>query len=323
MTLTTSDTSARLAEDGYVVVTDVFDAETDFEPIYAEWDGILSGIAESLLAAGVVESTHSEVPFAERLLTLCGETGSSFHQPFDISLPQKDITSDTPLHVGPAVFDLLTHDRLLDVVEGFIGPEIVSNPVQHVRMKPPGRVLGAERARSYLAARVPLHQDLGVLLPEADSSTILSCWVAVTDADEENGCMQVVPGSHRHDLYDHCPTEPQTGIPEHLLTLDDAVALPMRAGSVLFFGQNLVHGSLDNTSEDRVRISMDLRYQPAGQPSGRPHFPSFLARSRAHPEQVLRDPAVWADMWYEARDALSRGEIPAFTRWHADAPFCA
>ncbi len=40
-------------------------------------------------------------------------------------------------------------------------------------------------------------------------------------------------------------------------------------------------------------------------------------------ERVLRDPAVWAEMWYEARDALSRGEVPAFTRWHADAPFCA
>ena len=323
MTLTTSDARTQLAEDGYVVVADVFDAETDFAPIYDEWNDILDGIARPLVAEGAVRSTYAGLPFTERLLALCGETGSSFHQPFDISLPQKDITPDTPLHVGPAVFDLLTHDRLLDVVEGFLGPELVSNPVQHVRMKPPGRLLGPERARSYLAARVPLHQDLGVLLPEADSSTILSCWVAVTDADEENGCMQVLPGSHRLPLYDHCPTEPQTGIPEHLLTLDDAVALPMRAGSVLFFGQNLVHGSLDNTSENSVRISMDLRYQPAGQPSGRPHFPSFLARSEAHPERVLRDPAVWAEMWYEARDALSRGEIPAFTRWHADAPFCA
>jgi len=321
--LTASDTRARLAEEGYVVVEDVFDPATDFAAITAEWDEILDGIAEGLLADGAIRSTHAGMPFAPRLLALCAETGRSFHQPFDISLPQKDITRDTPLHVGPAVFELLTHEALLDVVEGFLGPELVSNPVQHVRMKPPGRVLGAERARSYLAAKVPWHQDLGVLLPEADDATVLSCWVAVTDADEENGCMQVVPGSHREDLIDHCPGEPQTGIPEHLLALDGAVTLPMRAGSVLFFGQRLIHGSLDNVSEDRVRISMDLRYQPAGQPSGRPHFPSFLARSRAHPERVLRDPAVWAAMWYEARDALSRGEIPAFTRWHADAPFCA
>lgn len=323
MTLTASDPRTQLAEEGYAVVEGVFDPERDFAAIYAEWDAILDGIAAGLRADGALRSTHEGLSFAQRLLALCAETGRSFHQPFDISLPQKDIGEDTPLHVGPAVFGLLTHEALLDAVESFLGPELVSNPVQHVRMKPPGRLLGPERARSYLAARVPWHQDLGVLLPEADSSTILSCWVAVTDADEENGCMQVVPGSHRQHLVDHCPGEPQTGIPEHLLALDGAVALPMRAGSVLFFGQNLIHGSLDNTSEDRVRISMDLRYQPAGQPSGRPHFPSFLARSRAHPEQVLRDPAVWAEMWYEARSALSRGEIPAFTRWHADAPFCA
>ncbi len=323
MTLTASDVRTQLNDDGYAVVADVFEPERDFAALYSEWGEILDGIAERLLADGEIRSSHRELAFADRLQALCAETGESFHQPFDISLPQKDITPETLLHVGPAVFDLLTHDRLLDVVEGILGPEIVSNPVQHVRMKPPGRLLGPERSRSYLAARVPWHQDLGVLLPEADTSTILSCWVAVTDADEENGCMQVVPRSHRQDLHDHCPSEPQTGIPEHLLAVDDAVTLPMRAGSVLFFGQNLIHGSLDNTSADRVRISTDLRYQPLGQPSGRPHFPSFVARSRARPELVLRDPAIWAGMWHEARDALSRGEAPVFTRWHGDAPFCA
>ena len=323
MTITAPDMRAQLAEEGWVVVEDLFDPQTDFAAIYGEWEDILAGIAVELQAAGDLATVHAGLRFEDRLLALCAETGRVFHQPFDISLPQKDITPDTPLHVGPAVFDLLTHDALLDVVQEVLGPELVSNPVQHVRMKPPGRLLSPERSRSYLAASVPWHQDVGVLLPEADSSTILSCWVAVTDADEENGCMQVVPRSHRQGLYDHCPTEPASGIPEHLLTLDDALTLPMRAGSVLLFQQNLIHGSLDNVSENRVRISMDLRYQPAGQPSGRPHFPSFLARSRAHPERVLRDPVVWAEMWYEARDVLSRGEIPAFTRWHADAPFCA
>ena len=300
MSLAIADVRMQLAEEGFVVVEDVFDPATDFASIVDEWDAILDGIAAELLAEGALGSAHTGLPFTERLLALCVETGRVFHQPFDISLPQKDITADTPLHVGPAVFDLLTHDALLDVVEGLLGPELVSNPVQHVRMKPPVSLLSPERSRSYLAAKVPWHQDVGVLLPEADSSTILSCWVAITDADEENGCMQVVPRSHRQGLYDHCPKEPASGIPEHLLTLDDAISLPMRAGSVLFFGQELIHGSLDNVSESRVRISMDLRYQPAGQPSGRPQFPSFLARSRAHPERVLRDPVAWAEMWHEA-----------------------
>ena len=38
---------------------------------------------------------------------------------------------------GPAVFDVLTAPPLLDAVESIIGPEIYSNPTQHVRLKPP------------------------------------------------------------------------------------------------------------------------------------------------------------------------------------------
>ena len=115
MAVTASDTRTQLSEDGFVVVADVFEPERDFAAIYAEWDEILDGIAGALLAAGKIDSSHAELPFAQRLQALCAETGESFHQPFDISLPQKDITPDTPLHVGPAVFDLLTHDVSLEL----------------------------------------------------------------------------------------------------------------------------------------------------------------------------------------------------------------
>ena len=171
----------------------------------------------------------------------------------------------------------------MDRVEALIGPEIVSNSVQHVRMKLPERARPAGAGADYLTGKVSWHQDLGVLMEEADAATILSCWIAVTDATVENGCLQVIPGSHRRDLIDHCQTGHDLGIPEKLLTVADATPLPMRAGSVLLFGQQLVHGSLDNTTADQVRISMDLRFQPPGQPSGRPDFPSFLARSAERP----------------------------------------
>jgi ectoine hydroxylase-related dioxygenase (phytanoyl-CoA dioxygenase family) len=45
-----------------------------------------------------------------------------------------------------------------------------------------------------------------------EKATILSCWIAVTDATVENGCLQVIPGSHRRDLIDHCPTGHDLGI---------------------------------------------------------------------------------------------------------------
>ena len=323
MSLLATDVLAQFREEGYAVVEGVFDPDVDFAPIHAEWEAILGGVADGLASEGALSSRYDGLPFDQRLIAVCRESGRNIFQPFDITLPQKDIRSDTPLHVTKAVFDLLTHERLLDVVEELIGPEIDSNPVQHVRMKPPSKALGEGGQLSYQAAQVPWHQDQGVLLEEADEATILSCWVAVTDADERNGCMRVVPRSHRQHLHDHCPGDPQMGIPEKLLSLDDAVVLPMPAGSCLFFGQRLIHGSLDNSTDDQVRISMDLRYQPAGEPSGRPDFPSFLARSREHPELVLRDPQRWAEMWFEARARLAQQALLKFNRWDADSPVCA
>jgi hypothetical protein len=99
----------------------------------------------------------------------------------------------------------------------------------------------------------------------------------------------------------------------------------MRPGSVLLMTQRTIHSSLVNITEDRVRISMDLRYQPIGQPTGRPAFAAagFVARSRAHPELVLDDPAEWARRWLSLRDELAEQQNPTFNRWSAEAAVCA
>ena len=313
----------RLAVDGYVVVEDLFDPEADFAPLMAEWDGVLTHIAEGLMAEGVLHSPYEGLPFAQRLIAISLESGRNLPQPFDISLPQKQITAETPMHLSDTIFGLITDDRLLDVVARVIGPEVISNPVQHIRMKLPAHALSSEGESSFLAGSVSWHQDLGVLTEEADAATILSVWVPITDATVENGCLKVIPGSHRRDLLDHCPTGRDLGIPDKLLTLQEAVPVPMRAGSALIFGQQLIHGSLDNVTDDEVRISMDLRYQPPGQPSGRPAFPSFLARSADRPADVLRDPAEWRRRWRESQARLAASELPAFNRWSGDSPACA
>jgi hypothetical protein len=87
--------------------------------------------------------------------------------------------------------------------------------------------------------------------------------------------------------------------------------------------QQTIHSSMDNVTEDQVRISFDLRYQPVGQPTGRPLFPGFVARSRTRPEQALDDPKVWAKLWLDTRERLARAEDTAFNRWSADSPVCA
>jgi hypothetical protein len=317
MQILTSAQRQHFDEEGYVVVKD-----RDLAPLMAEYEDVLDGIAASLLAKGAVGSTYREMPFAARLIQICIESGRNFPQEFDISLPQTGTHHDTPIHVGPAVFRLLTTPRLLDLVGDLIGPEIYSNPVQHIRMKLPKRAV-AKGGHNGLISQIPWHQDSGVILPEADQSTILTVWFPLNDATVENGCLQVIPGSHRSELIAHCPTEKGVAIPEPFLPAAHAVPLPMRPGSVLLMTQRTVHSSLDNLTHDQVRLSFDLRYQPNGQPTGRPAFPGFVARSAAHPESVLRDPAAWASLWHDARARLAEQENPAFNRWKVGAGVCA
>jgi phytanoyl-CoA hydroxylase len=313
---------AHFKEEGYVVVERVLDPDRDIAPVLAEYAEVLDGIAGSLRAEGVLGSTYRELPFRERLIRICVESGRNFPQEFDISLPQTGIKADTPIHVGPAAFRLLTTPQLLDLVEDLIGPEIYSNPVQHIRMKLPKRAV-ARSGYSGLVSQIPWHQDNGVILPEADAANILTVWMPLTEATVENGCLQVIPRSHRADLIGHCPTEKGVAIPEKLIPTAQAVALPMQPGSVLLMTSRTVHSSLDNVTQGEIRISFDLRYQPVGEPTGRPAFPGFVARSAAHPESILRDPAAWARLWHDTRAHLATMENPTFNRWQAGVGVCA
>jgi hypothetical protein len=312
----------QLDEEGYVVVEGTLDPDRDIAPVLAEYEEVLDGIAKALVAEGVLPSAYGEMPFTARLIQICVQSGRNFPQEFDISLPQTGTHHETPIHVGPAVFRLLTTPRLLDLAEDVIGPEIYSNPVQHIRMKLPKRAV-AKTGYSGLVSQIPWHQDTGVILPEADRSTILTVWFPLNEATVENGCLQVIPRSHHTDLIAHCPTEKGVAIPEPLIPAQQALPLPMHPGSVLLMTSRTVHGSLDNVTENEVRLSFDLRYQPIGQPTGRPAFPGFVARSEAHPESVLGDPIAWARLWHEARARLAEQENPTFNRWKAGVGVCA
>ena len=173
-------------------------------------------------------------------------------------------------------------------MESVIGPEIFSSPVQHTRMKPPDRLV--PRSARSIVSKTPWHQDQGVALPDADNSTILTVWIPANEATVANGCLELVPGSHRRGLVDHCPRfengRKGLAIPSQLIDLDRVTALPMRPGSVLLLNQRTMHGSLANTTPDEVRISFDLRYLPVGQPDGSAQTErGFVARSAADPQQ--------------------------------------
>ncbi|MBO0744733.1 MAG: phytanoyl-CoA dioxygenase family protein, partial [Candidatus Dormibacteraeota bacterium] len=164
----------------------------------------------------------------------------------------------------------------------------------------------------------------GVVLPEADQSRILTVWLPVNDATIDNGCLQVIPTPPTQELAEHCPTGPGgPHIPDSYLQQRPPVPLPMRPGSVLLMHSRTIHSSLENQTADQVRISMDLRYQSPDEPTGRPMFPAFIARSRSNPEREVRDPETWSRMWLEARARLAEDRPTAFNRWDPNSPACA
>ena len=324
MVLTRSRLMDLFEEQGYVLMEGLLHVEEDLQPVIDEYQSLLDEHTVQLHAAGELSSTYDHLPFGKRLAAILHETRGEFYQHLEITLPQNGISLETPMHHGPAVFNLLRNPRLLDVVEEFIGPEIYSNPVQHVRVKPPQRLLPDAQQDNALVGQTLWHQDQGTVREEADDTTLLTVWIPVTDATEENGCLVLVPGSHKRGLNLHCYEKNRSGtheIPDQIVG-STRMPLPMEAGDVLFMNKLTMHSSLPNVS-DNVRWSFDLRYNPIGQATGRRWFPGFVARSRSKPDSELHDPVVWAETWSEARARFADRESPMFQRWDQNDPLCA
>lgn len=316
-----ADQVAHFEEQGYLIVEDLFDPEEDLAPVIDEYNGVLDQLARELYAEGRIASLYEDLPFGERLTRVYAESGKVHAQYFDFSLPQANVQPDTPMWMGPAVFGMLRNEKLLDAVESIIGPEITSNPVQHIRLKPPEHLTPKDDKGRVQLGKTPVHQDNGVVLPEADDTQILTVWFSFFDTSVKNGCLCVWPGSHRQGLMQHCPSNIGLRIPGKMLN-GRAISAELKQGSALFLHKLTVHASHSNHS-DQIRFSFDLRYNPTGQPTGRDAFPSFIARSRSRPESELRDARTWAEMWYETRARLAAEGAGAFNRWSADDPACA
>lgn len=312
----------QFRREGYLVVPGLFDPATDIDPLIHEYEHVLDNLAHDLLAQGRISSLYADLPFGPRLIEIYKESGKVQQQYFDCTLHGANVKHDTPFWVGPEVFNMIRNPKLLDAVESIIGPEIYSNPIQHVRLKPPEQLIPRDSEGRIQLAQTPPHQDNGVVLPEADDTDMLTVWFPLWDATIENGCLMVWPGSHRRGLLDHCHSFNGLHVPPKLLE-GEPLPLPMKRGDVLFLTKLTMHASLSNLS-DNIRWSYDLRYNPIGQPTGRGVFPGFVARSRQHPETELRDAAEWQRIWFDTRRRLADAATEkTFNRWNADSPVCA
>lgn len=305
--------------DGYLVCEGLLDAQTVIQPVFDEYTQLLNRLIKQWVSCGELDPVVSDLNFADAIRHVYA-AGLDYFQPMDISLPPGDITQDIPFHAGPAIFNLMTNERLLDVVESLIGAEITSNPIQHVRIKPPAKELSGDEERAHITSTA-WHQDRAVTLEEADNTRMVTVWAAMTDATVENGCLQVIPGSHRGQMLEHCPAG-QLAIPDTLFDLARATPVPVASGGVVIFHPLTVHGSLENHTDD-IRWSFDLRYNVTGDPTGRPFFPEFVARSNAQPDTVLQCSDQWRNSWLRARSELSGSKPVEIHRWDGNSVVCA
>ena len=158
--------------------------------------------------------------------------------------------SDKP--VGPLATRYLLDPRLYPLLKSFVGDEPVGVQTMFY-FKPPG------------ARGQDLHQDNFYL--RVSPGTCCAAWIAIDDADEENGGMIVVPGTH--DMAIVCPEKSDPAkyfTTEHVDPPPGLSPVPvnLKAGDVLFFNGSVVHGSYPNTSRSRFRRSLICHYVPEG-----------------------------------------------------------
>src|SRR5437868_845741 len=137
---------------------------------------------------------------------------------------------------------LISDDRLLDIAEQFIGPNIALF-ASHYICKPPGD-----------GQPVLWHQD-GSYWP-LEPMEVVTLWLAVDDADRENGCMRVLPGTHKTGLQEmkrrtDVANVLSSGIDPEFVDESKAVDFVLKAGSVSVHHPNIIHGSEANRSSRR------------------------------------------------------------------------
>jgi non-heme Fe2+,alpha-ketoglutarate-dependent halogenase len=169
------------------------------------------------------------------------------------------------------LYEICRNPRILDLVEGILGPDFylwASNFFIKEAHSP--QIVG-------------WHQD-AYYWPMAPHHSV-TVWLAFTDADRDNGAMQVIPGSHVGGVIRHR----RTGQTDSVLTLelergsfreDTAVSLELMAGHCSLHDDRAIHGSPGNPS-GRRRVGLAIRYSGTdvrNDPGVNPHFKTYLCR---------------------------------------------
>ena len=144
--------------------------------------------------------------------------------------------------ISPVFNNVCINNKILDAVESVIGKNILIC----------GTTLFIKNANE--KGFVSLHQDAKYIGLEPHNW--VTAWIAVTNSNEDNGCMRMWPGSHKEDLKNH----EQKFDENNLLTRGQTIAnvpieetepIVLKAGQMSLHHPTVIHGSGLNRSNDR------------------------------------------------------------------------
>jgi hypothetical protein len=153
--------------------------------------------------------------------------------------------------VFPWIDRLMRRDSILDLVERLIGPDIMLWTTNLYPKEP-----GDGRFLSW-------HQDSAHW--GLDSNRIVSVWIALTPANQRNGCMRMLPESHRAGPVPHRDTSDTLNLLTRGQTIGEAIDesravwVALAPGEASFHHVDMWHSSPANRSSGR-RIGVALRY---------------------------------------------------------------
>ena len=148
-------------------------------------------------------------------------------------------------------YDLAAHPRIVDAVASLLGDDVIVWGTL-LLCKPP-----------HDSEFVAWHQD-GEYADYLGGTPAVSAWLALSDSTTENGCMRVIPGSHRKKLRHveaHRPLNMLSRGQEIAVEVDEtnAVDVELRAGEMSIHHVDIVHGSGANRSAS-WRVGFIVRY---------------------------------------------------------------
>jgi phytanoyl-CoA hydroxylase len=156
------------------------------------------------------------------------------------------------IDTSPALLRAAMSARLHTALDALMGQGRVL--LQEMALVKPPRVSGEK----------PWHQD-AAYFRGSDPSLMFGVWIALDPATRQNGCMEVIPGSHLLGPVPHVPAEDINlcTIRPDLVHLDRRVALPMDPGDVLVFHSLIHHYTAANRSDQRRR-ALQFHYHQVG-----------------------------------------------------------